>query len=330
MPIPFLVIGALAVTGLVGAGKSVSAAIDNSDAKDINAEAERILAAARRRLQDARRKSSLELEQLGKKKVETWESHLQRFLKVNKRIRNVALEKIDGLDEVSKLSKERLVEMKVSCDHVLALFGGGAAGLAAGASTAFVSFGAVGALATASTGTAISSLAGVAATNATLAWLGGGSLAVGGLGVAGGTAILGGIVAAPALLVFGLVASSKAKENLANAKANRSQARRSSAEADVLVAACNGIAERASLFWNALDEIGRRLQISLSVIESGLKREGVDYTKFTKALRSEVMRSYALADVAWTLCDAALLDKTGKLTDESSRKLANAQRLIEA
>ena len=143
MPIPFLVIGALAVTGLVGAGKSVSAAIDNSDAKDINAEAERILAAARRRLQDARRKSSLELEQLGKKKVETWESHLQRFLKVNKRIRNVALEKIDGLDEVSKLSKERLVEMKVSCDHVLALFGGGAAGLAAGASTAFVSFGAV-------------------------------------------------------------------------------------------------------------------------------------------------------------------------------------------
>ena len=66
------------------------------------------------------------------------------------------------------------------------------------------------------------------------------------------------------------------------------------------------------------------------MIESGLKREGVDYTKFTKALRSEVMRSYALADVAWTLCDAALLDKTGKLTDESSRKLANAQRLIEA
>ena len=46
---------------------------------------------------------------------------------------------------------------------------------------------------TASTGTAISSLSGVAATNATLAWLGGGTLAAGGLGMAGGAIVLGAI-----------------------------------------------------------------------------------------------------------------------------------------
>ena len=39
---------------------------------------------------------------------------------------------------------------------------------------------------------AISSLSGIAATNATLAWIGGGSLASGGLGVLGGTIILTG------------------------------------------------------------------------------------------------------------------------------------------
>lgn len=44
---------------------------------------------------------------------------------------------------------------------------------------------------TASTGTAISALSGVAATNAALAWLGGGSVAAGGAGVAGGSLILG-------------------------------------------------------------------------------------------------------------------------------------------
>ncbi len=43
---------------------------------------------------------------------------------------------------------------------------------------------------TASTGTAISALSGAAATNAALAWLGGGALAVGGHGIAGGTALL--------------------------------------------------------------------------------------------------------------------------------------------
>ena len=43
---------------------------------------------------------------------------------------------------------------------------------------------------TASTGTAISALSGAAATNATLAWLGGGAIAVGGGGTAAGTALL--------------------------------------------------------------------------------------------------------------------------------------------
>lgn len=44
---------------------------------------------------------------------------------------------------------------------------------------------------TASTGTAISSLAGAAASNAALAWLGGGTLALGGGGVSAGSALLG-------------------------------------------------------------------------------------------------------------------------------------------
>lgn len=46
--------------------------------------------------------------------------------------------------------------------------------------------------AAASTGTAIASLSGVSDTNATLVFLGGGSLAVGGLGIAGGSIVLSG------------------------------------------------------------------------------------------------------------------------------------------
>lgn len=44
---------------------------------------------------------------------------------------------------------------------------------------------------TASTGTAIGTLSGAAATNAALAWLGGGTLAAGGAGIAGGNLVLG-------------------------------------------------------------------------------------------------------------------------------------------
>ncbi len=55
----------------------------------------------------------------------------------------------------------------------------------------------------ASTGTAISGLSGAAATNATFAWLGGGSVASGGGGMALGHLVFGGITIVPALLIGG-------------------------------------------------------------------------------------------------------------------------------
>lgn len=86
--------------------------------------------------------------------------------------------------------------------HVLAGSAGGAiAGAAFGGAAAYGAFMAAVSLGTASTGAAISGLSGVAATNAALALLGGGTLAAGGAGVAGGTMLLTGIVAAPVLLL---------------------------------------------------------------------------------------------------------------------------------
>lgn len=80
--------------------------------------------------------------------------------------------------------------------------GGAAAGAAVGSAAAYGAFVAAASFGTASTGAAISGLTGVAATNATLALLGGGTLAAGGAGMAGGTMVLAGIVAAPAAILF--------------------------------------------------------------------------------------------------------------------------------
>lgn len=70
------------------------------------------------------------------------------------------------------------------------------AGTAVGAAGAAGTFTLVGAFGTTSAGVAISSLSGAAATTSTLAALGGGSLASGGLGMLGGVCALGGIAAA--------------------------------------------------------------------------------------------------------------------------------------
>lgn len=67
----------------------------------------------------------------------------------------------------------------------------GVAGVGAGAAASAVTLGLISTYATAGTGVAISTLSGASATSASLAWVGGGTVASGGFGVAGGTVILG-------------------------------------------------------------------------------------------------------------------------------------------
>jgi hypothetical protein len=87
-------------------------------------------------------------------------------------------------------------------------------GLSAGVGTALGTWALVTTFGSASTGAAIVGLSGVAATNATLAWLGGGAIAAGGGGIAAGTAVLGGIVAIPALAIFGVFSHLSANKKI--------------------------------------------------------------------------------------------------------------------
>ena len=91
--------------------------------------------------------------------------------------------------EVNVADMERLDQ---AYGDILKNLGGAslAGGVGAGVLTALGAYGAVQAFGIASTGAAIGGLSGAAANSATLAWFGGGALAAGGLGIAGGTAVL--------------------------------------------------------------------------------------------------------------------------------------------
>ncbi|REG50924.1 hypothetical protein B0G80_7397 [Paraburkholderia sp. BL6669N2] len=86
------------------------------------------------------------------------------------------------------------------------------AGVVTGSTMAIGSWALVSTFGAASTGAVIAELSGVAATNATLAWFGGGSLAVGGAGMSGGAIVLGGLVAIPLVIVAAKGTHKKAKE----------------------------------------------------------------------------------------------------------------------
>ena len=147
--------------------------------------------------------------------------------------------------------------------------------------TALGAYGTVGLLGTASTGTAIGTLSGAAATNATLAWLGGGSLATGGLGIAGGTAVLGGIVAAPALLVGAYFLNNKADEAMSKAKTHYAKAEKYEADCNYRISLYDAQRERAEDIIDALLRLDERLDSQIPYMQDIIRRKGVDWRSFS-------------------------------------------------
>lgn len=117
-----------------------------------------------------------------------------------------------------------------------------------GVLAAYGAYTGVGMLASTASGVAIAELSGVAATNVTLAWLGGGALSVGGFGMVVGMAVLGGLVAGPALAILGAVSADEMEEKLEKAKAYHSQVEEAVKKADAIIDQFQAIEKMAKLF----------------------------------------------------------------------------------
>ena len=160
-------------------------------------------------------------------------------------IQNESAEKID-IDDINKTI--------TIADTALTA----AKGTASGISTAFGAWALVGNIGTASTGTAIHTLSGAAAYNATLAWLGGGSVAAGGGGMALGTVVLGGIVIIPALAVTGLFNHLSANKKIHNIKEKE-------VEALKMIELMNNNTLTFEVFEKRSDELSRAIEKSMDV-----------------------------------------------------------------
>lgn len=205
MPLPIIFIGIAAVTGALGASATVKAGVDHSKAKKINLNSEERIAQAATRLETLRKQCGDALTELGEEKIFVLSNSISSFLNTFTKIKNVDFADSVGLSELHKFHVDQTTFSEIGeLQHFAAsLATGSIAGVAGGALTALGAYSAAASFAAASTGTAISALSGAAATNATLVFFSGGSLAAGGIGMAGGTAVLGGLVAGPALLLWG-------------------------------------------------------------------------------------------------------------------------------
>ncbi len=251
MPIPFIIGGlALAAAGY-GVKKGVDASEKNDEAERIVERAERSFNRAKRELTEKQENTNQVLEDFGELKLNIFNNEMKKLVDTVNKCKSAK----SKYEHKKYLTENELKELELAVDNSLDISIGLASGTAAGVLTSMGAYGAVGALATASTGTAISTLSGVAATNATLAWLGGGSLAVGGGGIALGTAVIGGIVAGPLIAVTGIFMDSKANDNLDDAKDYRREANTEIAKMELLSTNLDGIQSRVEELGNVLTEV---------------------------------------------------------------------------
>lgn len=321
MPIPLLFIGAAAVTGVFGIGKSIKAAADQKDANETNEYADEIIKDASKKIDTCRKNCGAAIDNLGKCKVRILDESIKLFISEFEKLNHVELSDSKGLNELQKIvfDKKNFTELKELQSMASSMAGGVVSGAMAGAITAFGAYSAAGVLATASTGTAIATLGGAAATNATLAFFGGGSLAAGGLGVAGGTAVLGGLVAGPALAILGVVAGAKASANRDKAYSNLAKAKEYKEEMDAASSLCIGIRKRANMFNRFLLSLNSVFEPLIHEMSEIIKDRGTDFREFSEVEKKIVAEAMAMAGAIKSILDTPILNDNGNLTPESGK-----------
>lgn len=208
MPLP-LILGALAaIAGAAGVGTGVHGAVKMKEAKETAELAQWSHEKNIKKFNKTSDKTTEVMDELGSLQLrilESFENFSDTIEKIQNRPEFIGND-IDGV-ELPKYDRDELRDVSVGAGVILGALGGATVGTAgaiaaSGATTAVIT-----AIGTASTGTAISSLSGAAAYNAILATLGGGTLAMGGGGVALGTTILGAATLGVGLLVGGAIFS---------------------------------------------------------------------------------------------------------------------------
>lgn len=308
--VPLLISAGAAAAGAYGVKKGLGAKSDFDRAKRIFREAENKLEEADDTLEEMRFKTNERLTILGATRVAVVEQSYIPFKKSLQGIKNIEISQMPELFGID--IEERLLsldKMSVSLHEIVS--GIGAAG-ASGALTALAAYGGTQMLAAASTGTAISTLSGAAATNATLAWLGGGSLATGGFGMAGGMVVLGGVVAGPILAVGGVVLAANAETAVEDAKRNLAKAHAVYNEKMIAAKTTRAIGNAAYAIAGLIEQLS---DIADKLIAKILKirEQKDDYQKFTQQEKADLANAFLCMGGISALVKAPLIKENGAL-----------------
>ena len=310
----------------------VQAYQDRKEAKRLKEEAEELYNDTLAENEARRESANNELTAFGRMRLESLQDTVGVFLSYLKIMKHNFTEKEYELSGVINLQDEEVNAMEsveLTARESLgatAVAGSVAAAAIAGVPTAVT--GAVTALATASTGTAISSLSGAAATNATLAWLGGGSLATGGGGMAAGattlTAITGASAGILALAAIGIVAGMHYSKKLTAATEYYEEVCEYREKAECAWALMDGIVERAHELQDVTLKLRERIHNQLNLLEPLIYDFVADDPYYVETFQQTALLVKTMSE----LSQIPVLDEKGYVSQSSKLEIVKVNKIL--
>lgn len=309
--IPLLLIGTGAGTGIAGAVAGAAGFVKFRRASVVHEEAKVQYEDCLARTAEKARETNGRIRRYGRQ-----QGHARRyvvirmadFMRRNQRqVAQSAAQLLDGMDVDIRQLPEFAGVLTADVGWL-----SGAAGAAATGTATFMGVPAlVGSWATASTGTAISGLYGAAASNATMAWLGGGSLAAGGGGVALGATALNFVTIGPTLLVTGLVFNGQGEKSMTRAREYEARVRVAAEEQEAFRNRLDEVQARVRELSVALRELVRRAQASMHELEQ-VQFDPVEHAEMFR-------RTLRLVLAVRDFCTVPILDEDGALNSETEK-----------
>ena len=302
--IPLILGGAALGTAAFGVFTGASGVSQMKEAEKIGQDAQRRHEEAVKALKKEWETTQKLAEEYGQLQIGVKTKTIGRFIAFLERIGQKSSTDKRFLEGLDGISTEEIKEYKAAALEAEKFAKGGFGAAAAGAAGGYGATTMATSVGVASTGTAISGLSGAAAWNATLAWLGGGSLAAGGGGMALGTLVLGGVAVGPALAVFGFVIGGKGEKDLTKAEEYKAKANVKIAKLDEARDFLKQVKRRINELRYLVKDIDDRACLAMNELESRPFDKDRDAAKFQQV----VLFIKALAEIMKT----PVLDDEGK------------------
>ena len=147
--------------------------------------------------------------------------------------------------------------------------------------------------------------------------------------MAGGTAVLGGLVAGPALAVLGIVVGAKASANLDKAYSNLTKAKEFKEEMDVAASLCIGIRKRTAMFHRFLISLNAVFEPLVYEMTEIISQKGSDFREYSEDEKRIVAEAMAMAGAIKSILDTSILNEEGNLTKESEKIIEMTRERLE-